>query len=177
MFRSSRVTVDAMGKVPGEKASWGSLENHPERATIAGVLILRINESLFWVNAARAHDRVLALVDQHPDRKAIVLDLESSDQLDVTSADQLGLLLDQLHDRGVDLYLVHVRFPVRAVLERTGLRERIGEDHLWHSISQGVRAARDQHGLRPVTAEVPDPSDRARRRGQRAGGHRREHHQ
>ncbi len=158
VFRSSRVTVDAMGKVPGEKASWGSLENHPERATIAGVLILRINESLFWVNATRAHDRVLALVDQHPDRRVIVLDLESSDQLDVTSADQLGLLLDQLHDRGVDLYLVHVRFRVRAVLRRTGVRERIGEDHIWHSISQGVRAARDQHGLRPVTADVPDPS-------------------
>jgi SulP family sulfate permease len=159
VFRSSRVTVDTMGKVPGEKASWGALENHPERRTIAGVLILRINESLFWVNAARAQDRVLALVDQHPDRKAIVLDLESSDQLDVTSADQLGLLLDQLHDRGVDLYLVHVRFPVRAVLRRTGVRERIGDDHMWHSISQGVRAARDQHGLRRlVTARVPDPS-------------------
>ena len=63
-----------------------------------------------------------------------------------------------MHDRGVDLYLVHVRFPVRGVLRRTGVRERIGEDHIWHSISQGVRAARDQHGLRPVTADVPDPS-------------------
>ena len=159
VFRSSRVTVDAMGKVPGEKASWGALDNHPERRTIAGVLILRINESLFWVNATRAQDRVLALVDQHPDRKAIVLDLESSDQLDVTSADQLGLLLDQLHDRGLDLYLVHVRFPVRTVLRCAGVRERIGEDHIWHSISQGVRAARDQHGLRRlVAASVPDPS-------------------
>jgi MFS superfamily sulfate permease-like transporter len=122
------------------------------------VLILRINESLFWVNATRAHDRILALVDQHSDRKAIVLDLESSDQLDVTSADQLGLLLDQLHDRGVDLYLVHVRSPVRAVLRCTGVRERVGEDHIWHSISQGVRAARRQHGLRPAPADVPDPS-------------------
>jgi len=157
VFRSSRVTVDAMGKVPGEKASWGALENHPERRTIAGVLILRINESLFWVNATRAQDRVLALVDQHPDAKAIVLDLESSDQLDVTTADQLGLLLDQLHDRGVDLYLVHVRFRVRGVLRRTGVRERIGENHIWHSISQGVRAARDQHGLRHAAADVPDP--------------------
>jgi len=158
VFRSSRVSVDVMGKVPGEKASWGALENHPERRTIAGVLILRINESLFWVNATRAQDRVLARVDQYPDRKAVVLDLESSDQLDVTSADQLGLLLDQLHDRGVDLYLVHVRFRVRAVLRRTGVRELIGEDHIWHSISQGVRAARDQHGLRLVTADAPDPS-------------------
>ena len=100
VFRSSRVTVDVMGKVPGEKASWGALENHPERTTFTGVLVLRINESLFWVNAIRAHDQILVLADQHPDRKVLVLDLESSDQLDVTSADQLGLLLDQLHDSG-----------------------------------------------------------------------------
>jgi high affinity sulfate transporter 1 len=157
VFRSSRVTVDVMGKVPGEKASWGALENHPERATFPGVLVLRINESLFWVNANRAHDQILMLVDQHPDRKVVVLDLESSDQLDVTTADQLGLLLDQLHDRGVDLYLVHVRAGVRMVLRLTGVRERIGEDHIWHGISQGVRAARDQHGLRQSTAAVPDP--------------------
>jgi high affinity sulfate transporter 1 len=157
VFRSSRVTVDVMGKVPGEKASWGALENHPERSTFDGVLVLRINESLFWVNATRAHDQILALVDKHPDRKALVLDLESSDQLDVTSADQLGLLLDQLHDRGVDLYLVHVRAPVRTVLRHTGVRARIGEDHIWHGISQGVRAARDQHGLRHGAATAPDP--------------------
>jgi len=120
-------------------------------------LVLRINESLFWVNATRAHDQILVLADQHPDRKALVLDLESSDQLDVTSADQLGLMLDQLHDRGVDLYLVHVRACVRTVLRHTGVRARIGEDHIWHGISQGVRAARDQHGLRRVAANAPDP--------------------
>jgi sulfate permease, SulP family len=97
------------------------------------------------------------LADQHPDRKVVVLDLESSDQLDVTSADQLGLLLDQLHDRGVDLYLVHVRVTVRTVLRLTGVRARIGEDHIWHGISQGVRAARNQHGLRRVAANAPDP--------------------
>ena len=177
VFRSSRVTVDVMGKVPGEKASWGALENHPERSTFAGVLVLRINESLFWVNATRAHDQILVLADQHPDRKVVVLDLESSDQLDVTSADQLGLLLDQLHDRGVDLYLVHVRATVRTVLRLTGVRARIGEDHIWHGISQGVRAARDQHGLRQVAANAPDPGAATRRRGQRARGHCREHNQ
>ena len=57
VYRSSRVTIDVMGKVPGEKAAWGALENHAERITLPGILILRLNESLFWVNAARVHDR------------------------------------------------------------------------------------------------------------------------
>ena len=148
VYRSSRVTIDVMGKVPGEKAAWGGLENHAERITLPGVLVLRLNESLFWVNAAQVKDRVLELLDENPGTKALVLDLESSDQLEITSADTLAALLDRLEMRGIDLYLVRVRFRVRKVLRATGLRQRIGEDHIWHSISQGVRAARKQHGLK-----------------------------
>lgn len=163
VYRSSRVTIDVMGKVPGEKAAWGSLENHSERVALPGVLVLRLNESLFWVNAAQVKDRVLELLDQHPDTKALVLDLESSDQLEITSADTLSALLDRLEMRGIDLYLVRVRFRVRKVLRATGLRQRIGEDHIWHSISQGVRAARKQHGLKgsknkPAPELVPVPA-------------------
>lgn len=161
IYRSSRVTVDVMGKVPGEKAAWGTLENHPERTPLPRVLVLRINESLFWVNAARVKDRVLDLVDEHPDTKALVLDLESSDQLEITSADMLTALLERLRAHGIDVYLVRVRLPVRRVLRNTGMREKLGEDHLWHSISQAVRAARRDHGLKrvkpppvPVTAPL-----------------------
>ncbi|HET9647627.1 MAG TPA: SulP family inorganic anion transporter [Microlunatus sp.] len=155
VYRSSRVTIDVMGKVPGEKAAWGALENHPERVTIPGVLVLRLNESLFWVNAARVKERVLELVDQYPRTRALVLDLESTDQLEITSADMLTMLLQRLRSRGVDLYLVRVRFRVRIVLRNTGMRAQLGDDHLWHSISQGVRAARNDHGLKLPKPAAP----------------------
>ena len=149
VYRSSRVTVDVMGKVPGEKAAWGALENHAERVTLPGVIVLRVNESLFWVNAARVKERVLEIADDYPDTQVIILDLESTDQLEITSADMLAMLLERLRVRGIDLYLVRVRFHVRTVLANTGMRATLGEDHLWHSISQGVRAARAAHGLKP----------------------------
>jgi high affinity sulfate transporter 1 len=148
IYRSSRVSIDIMGRIPGEKAAWGSIDNHPERTPAPGILVLRINEPLFWVNAAQVKDSVLECVEAHPDVKALILDLESSDQLETTSADMLQMLHQRLTDWGCDLYLVRVRFPVRTVLRRTGLRAQIGEDHLWHSISQGVREARRAHGLK-----------------------------
>jgi high affinity sulfate transporter 1 len=155
VYRSSRVTVDVMGKVPGEKAAWGALENHDERVTVPGVLVLRVNESLFWVNAARVKERVLEIADEHPDTKVLILDLESSDQLEITSSDMLAMLQQRLRSRGIDLYLVRVRFPVRTVLANTGMRAALGEDHLWHSISQGVRAARAAHGMKPPKPDDP----------------------
>ena len=45
-------------------------------------------------------------------------------------------------------------WPVRKVLRRSGLMAELGEDHLWHSISQGVREARLAHGLKHLPASV-----------------------
>jgi hypothetical protein len=67
--------------------------------------------------------------------------------MDVTSLDALADILHTLRDRNVDLYLVRVMSLVRRALKRSGLMEEIGEDHLWHSISQGVRQARRTHRL------------------------------
>jgi high affinity sulfate transporter 1 len=154
VYRSSRVDVEVMGRVPGEKAAWGSTRNHEERRTFPGVVVLRLNVPIFWVTAAPIHDAVLAEAepDSAPGTRAVVLDLEATDQMDTTSADALADLLGTLRKRGIDLYLVRVRWPVRRVLRRSGFMSALGEDHLWHSISQGVREARLAHGLKQVPA-------------------------
>lgn len=142
VYRSSRVDVDVMGKVHGEKAAWGSTARHPERKTVDGILVLRLDSPVFWVNAPDVRDRVLAAVDGAPGTYAVILDLESTNQLDATSADVLAGLLDDLRARGIELYLVRVFHFVRRVLRRSGFEEQLGPEHMWHSISQGVREAK-----------------------------------
>ena len=147
VYRSSRVHIDVMGRVEGEKAAWGSVSRHRERPTYPGVLVLRVDTPVFWVTAAPVLDAVVSRVDSTPGIRALVLDLEATNQLDVTSLDALTDILHALRDRNVDLYLVRVMWLVRRALKRSGLMEDIGEDHLWHTISQGVREAREAHGL------------------------------
>jgi sulfate permease, SulP family len=119
--------------------------------------VLRINVALFWVNAAGIQEAILHAVDETPGTKALVLDMEATHQFGVTSADMLSELRTQLAEREVDLYLVRVRWPVRTVLARSGFRAQLGEDHLWHGLSQAVRVARRKHGIeRPGHAE-PEP--------------------
>ena len=72
--------------------------------------------------------------------------------MDTTSADALADLRAALLRRDVDLFLVRVMWPVRQALRRSGLIAELGEDHLWHSISQGVREARRVHGLLDLPA-------------------------
>lgn len=147
-LRSSQVTVDALGKIPGEKAGWGAVDAHPDRAMKESVLVARVNAPLFWANATRAADLVLSLVDEYPETKVLVLDLEATSQMDTTAMDSLMWLLERLRARGIDMYIAHLAYRARRVLEDTPFERELGEGHMWHSISQAVRAGRDAHDLR-----------------------------
>ncbi len=157
VYRSGRVEVEEIGRIEEEKAAWGSVERHPERRTIEGILILRLNAPLFWVNASTVEDLVIERVDDRPGTQVLILDLEATNQLETTSADMLANLIVRLRRRGVELYLVRVMHRTRAVLRRTGILATLGEDRLWHTISAGVRQARKTHGIKGwVELEVPE---------------------
>jgi SulP family sulfate permease len=160
VYRSSRAGLDVMGKVPAEKAAWGSIANHPERKTIDGIAVARLDAPLFWANATQVQDEILALVDADPGIRALLVDMEATSQLDTTSIDMLEQLLVQLRERGVELFLVRVFYRARQVLDRAGYIDALGPDRMWHSISAGVRAAR---ALVNVTgkahAQIPEHDD------------------
>lgn len=147
VYRSSRAGMDVMGKVPDEKAAWGSIQDHPERRTYPGVLVLRLGAPLFWANATQIADEVLEQVSQTEDTRAVLLDLEATSQLDTTSVDALELIRSRLQEQGIELYLVRVFYLARQVLNKSGFIAALGEGRMWHSISAGVRAARKDLGL------------------------------
>ena len=164
VYRFSRIDLEVMGRVPDEKAAWGSIRNHPERRTYDGIVVVRLDAPLFWANASDACDGVLARVQEAGDDvRAVLVDLEATTQLDTTSIDALELLLQRLQDRGIDLYLVRVFYQARQTLARAEFIERLGEERMWHSISAGVRAARkaaELHGrAHPQWATVSDDDE------------------
>ncbi|HEX6255650.1 MAG TPA: sulfate permease [Euzebyales bacterium] len=151
IYRAAFPRIEVLGKISDEKAAWGRIRKHPNRKPVSGVVVARLDAPLFWVNATAIEDRLLAELDDWPDTRALVLNLEATTRLDTTTADVLTHLLDELQRRDVALYLARVLHPVHAVLTRAGFIERLGEDHIWHSISQAVRAARRDTGLKAGT--------------------------
>jgi anti-anti-sigma factor len=154
VYRSSRPRLDVLGKIDGEKAAWGRLHDHPDRRPVDGVLVVRLDAPLFWANASAFEDRLLTQLDEWPGTRALVLDLEATTQLDTTSADMLAHLAVELDKRGVRLYLARVLHGVKEVLRRSGFGEKVGPDRFWHSISQCVRAARRDTGLKANGSDV-----------------------
>ena len=157
VYRSSSPRMEVLGKIDGEKAAWGRLRDHPDRRPVAGVVVVRLDAPLFWANASAFEDRLLAELDRWPGTRALVLDLEATTQLDTTSADVLMDLAAELDDIQVELYLARVLHSVEHVLQRSGFGDLVGPDRFWHSISQCVRAARRDTGLKGNGgAEVAD---------------------
>ncbi len=159
VYRSSRPRMDVLGKIDDEKAAWGRLQRHPDRRPVDGVVVVRLDAPLFWANATAFEDRLLAEVDDRPGTRALVLDLEATTQLDTTSADVLTHLATQLEKRQVSLYLARVLHGVNTVLQRSGFGDVVGPDRFWHSISQCVRAARRDTGLKGNRADPHATTD------------------
>lgn len=154
VYRSMQVSIDEMGKVSGEKAAWGSVDNDPSRRLVKGVCVLRPDGPMFWANAAAVMKALRSRAETRETTRAVVLDLEATNQLDVTTADGLLALMRALRGEGVELYLVRVFGDVRRVLERSEFLTELGEDRVWHSISAGVKAARADIRARSAVEEA-----------------------
>jgi len=139
VYRSSRPHLAVLGRFPGER-TYADLTMHPENETIPGLLLVRLDAQLFFANDAVLHDRLRALVrTTTPQARAVLLDLEATMLLDISSADTLAEIAAELHGEGIALLLARVRDPVLAMLRRGGVAASIGEDHIYHMVDEGVR--------------------------------------
>ena len=141
LYEASRPYLAVLGRLPGEPPAFGDLARHPHATQVPGVLLLRPDVALYFVNASVAQDQVdAALADADPPPRVIVLDLSASTDLDVAATDSLAELLTDLTAKGIELRLAHPRAGVRDRMRRAGLLAQLGEDHLFMSMQQAIDA-------------------------------------
>ena len=69
-----------------------------------------------------------------------LLDLEKNFDLDVEAIDSLVELDRELNLAGVELWLAQPHGGTRDMLDRSGLTERIGQDHIFPTIGEAATA-------------------------------------
>ena len=134
-----------LGANPTVPGAYDDIERHPEAEAVPGVLIVRPDAPLFYANVQSVRDAITAAVDTPIDAqpiRAVVLDLDANDELDITSAEQLAKLAHHLNDRDVSLCFAHVHAPVLDVAERAGVFAEIGPDCVFPTVEAAVAAAK-----------------------------------
>ncbi|MCQ4145721.1 SulP family inorganic anion transporter [Vogesella sp. AC12] len=129
LMRSSRPHIAVLGRVPGTEHFRNVLRYHTE--PLPGVLLLRVDESLFFGNARHVGNAIQQLAAASPDSHSLLLVMSAVNRLDMTALAMLERLDDGLTERGIRLHLAEVKGPVLDVCKRAGLAARFdGRLHL-----------------------------------------------
>jgi SulP family sulfate permease len=152
IYRSSRPHLSTLGRIPGAAGAYSDLTRHPENAPVPGVLIVRLDAPMYYANALTVRDGVKAMIrDAASPPSAVIFVAEGQDDLDLTSADTLKRLVDELQANGLAVYFADVHAPVLERARETGLLEAVAEGHVFATVDLAVREV-EAH---PVTRPSP----------------------
>jgi sulfate permease, SulP family len=137
--RATQPRTTVLVRNPSTGAFLAAGDDHPDPTP--GLLLYRFDAPLFFANATLFADEILALLDDaDPPIRRVVVSAEAITSVDSTAEAMLRDLLDQLRQRGVGLWLARPKKPLRDFLERTGLLDEIGRDHVYPRVSDAVDA-------------------------------------
>jgi len=138
VYRVVRPHTAELGLVEGTD-TFRDIERNPDARPVPGLLIYRIDDELFFANAAYFVSDVKArLIGAEPPATALVIDAEGVSDIDTTAVQQLEELLEDLAAVDVTVTFARVRGPVRDMFERAGIIELVGEDAIYLEIDDAV---------------------------------------
>ncbi|MEY8841944.1 SulP family inorganic anion transporter, partial [Cribrihabitans sp. XS_ASV171] len=118
LWKTSRPHVAEVGLMPGSQ-HFRNIYRHRVR-TDPAVVTLRIDENLYFANARRMEDLILARVHRNrEDIRHVVLMCSAVNEIDLSALESLETINDRLRDQGVILHLSEVKGPVMDRLKKS----------------------------------------------------------
>ncbi|OCJ14490.1 sulfate transporter [Rhizobium sp. AC44/96] len=135
---------------------------HPNDETVEGLLILRPEGRLFFVNAQHVADTIRELVVLNKPR-VLMLDLRAVFDIEYSALQMLIESERSLAERGIVLWLASLNADVLDYVRVSGFAERLGESRMFASVHAGIRHYQESavpiSGRSPPTPDAEAPSD------------------
>jgi SulP family sulfate permease len=144
IWRISHPNIPVLGRVAETKAYF-SVVNHPNALTVPGIVAIRFDGPLFFATASSLRNRILELTGYvEPPVKAVILDLEGTNIIDLEGCDELREITRELEDVKITLYLCRVKAEIKHILANDGVLEVIPEERIYPSEDAAVEHASRQ---------------------------------
>lgn len=127
LVRASTPHIAVIGRIAGTE-HFRNVERHGVE-TIPGVLLLRIDESLFFGNLNAVEARLATELARDPRIQDLVLIMSAVNRVDTTAMEVLTDLNRDLSERGIRLHLAEVKGPVQ---------DRLMQSPLWSGLTGRV---------------------------------------
>ena len=130
--------VHVLGRKPGTNVFRPRSAEHPEDETYPGLVLLRLEGRVFFLNAARIGEKIRALIHQLNPR-VIAIDLSGVFDLEYTALKALNEAQKRLGEDGISVWLVGLTPAVLQVVERSPLGEQLGRERMHFNLEIAVR--------------------------------------
>lgn len=145
LYKTSRPHVAEVGRVPGSEHFRNVLRHEVE--TDPRVLCLRVDESLYFVNARFLEDLIQSRVTEGCSIAHVVLMFSAVNEVDYSALESLEAVNARLKDMDVGLHLSEIKGPVMDRLKRSHLIDDLNgqiflsQNDAWTTLADHPRAA------------------------------------
>ncbi|PIK92551.1 sulfate:proton symporter [Synechococcus sp. 65AY6Li] len=150
LWRASRPHIAIVGQVPGTEHYRNVLRH--EVITDPRILAVRVDESLFFANAAYLQESILQEVAARPAVEQVLLVASAINFVDGSALEALAQLVERLQQMGVGFALAEVKGPVMDRLKRAGFVEKVGAERFFLSTHQAMQVLKSQTNSMPAAA-------------------------
>jgi high affinity sulfate transporter 1 len=137
IWKASKAPVHRLGYDAQENV-YVDVEKHPAAVQNDGIVVAALAGPLFFADAAPFRQSVLDMVDGQT--HAVVIDLGSTNLIDMDGAEVLTRLHEELERKQVKVVLARVADSELAILGKTGTLAAIGPDHVYLTVRDAVAA-------------------------------------
>jgi high affinity sulfate transporter 1 len=155
--QTARPRVWIIGKKRGVDLLRPLTPEHPDDETWEGLLIVRPEGRLYFVNAQYVAEQIDALVSQHKPR-VVVVDMSRVPDVEYSALQAMMEAERRATERGAVVWLVGLNPDVLAVVRRSGLDRQLGPDRLLFNTRVAIErygALQSAGGLPPAPASRP----------------------
>jgi high affinity sulfate transporter 1 len=142
-----------LGRAHGVKG-YHDITRYPDARQIPGLVLFRWDAPLFFANAELFKGRVLDEVAKSPTPvRWFVVAAEPVTSVDVTAADIVAELVEELRAKGIELCFAELKDPVKDKLKRFGLLAQLGDTCFFPTIEEAVTRYLQTHKVDWVDSE------------------------
>lgn len=158
LVRTTRPHFALLGRIP-ESQTYLNVARHPHAETVPGIILVRIDAQFYFGNVSFLKETVRRLVSESEvPVRFFVLEAAGVNQLDSAAAATLEELDQELAAQGIRLVLTRVKGPVRDVLHRAGLLEKLAaEGRIFMSTHRAMGILSSGMSLPDLSPEPGDP--------------------
>ena len=138
LWRTSKPHIAVVGRV-GTSEHYRNVLRF-QATTWPDVVLLRIDESLYFANAGCLADAIMAQALDHAGVAHVVLIASAINDVDVSALDMLTTVAQDLKRMGIQLHLTDVKGPVMDRLACGGFVEQLGRAHFHLSAHEAMQA-------------------------------------